>query len=97
MGHLPTIQRQVANGFLEKVTALAIMWFEIVFFFGFAYFEHFLIMKNFTGPIIGLYFIRNNSVFHDIDHTLLHFVHLSMQAKMIVDEVKTTKPKAVMI
>ena len=93
MGDPPAFQIQVANGQLEKPTAIATMWFEIG---DFEFAEHFVVMRNLTGPIIGLHFMRYNSVILDITHALLHFPHLSMQAKT-TDGVKSTKPQAVMI
>ena len=91
MGDPPAFQIQVANGQLEKPTAIATMWFEIG---DFEFAEHFVVMRNLTGPIIGLHFMRYNSVILDITHALLHFPHLSMQAKT-TDGVKSTKPQAV--
>ena len=39
-------------------------------------------MKNFTGPIIRLYFIRHNNVVIDTTRGLIrHFPHLTMQVK----------------
>ena len=93
MGEPPTFQIQVANGQLEKPTAIATMFFEIG---DYEFAEHFVVMRNLTGPIIGLHFMRYNSVILDITHALLHFPHLSMQAKT-ADEGKMTKPQAVMI
>ena len=47
-------------------------------------------MKKLTGPIIGLHFMRNNSVVIDTTHGLIHFPHLTMQ-------FKTTKPQPVIM
>ena len=38
-------------------------------------------MKNLTGTIIGLHFIRHNSVVVNTTHGLICFPHLTMQAK----------------
>ena len=38
-------------------------------------------MKNLTGPIIGLHFMKHNSVVIDTTHGLIHFQHLTMQVK----------------
>ena len=38
-------------------------------------------MKNLIGPNIGLHFMRHNSVVIDTTHGLIHFPHLTMQAK----------------
>ena len=93
MGDPPAFQIQVANGQLEKPTAIATMWFEIG---DFEFAEHFVVMRNLTGPIIGLHFMRHNSVVLDITHGILHFPHLSMQVKS-VDEQRIVKPQAVII
>ena len=87
----PNFQIQVANGQLEKPLSTATLKFEI----GDNYFaEHFLIMKKLTGPIIGLHFMRNNSVVIDTLHGLIHFPHLTMQVKTASSET-TTKPQLV--
>ena len=51
-------------------------------------------MKKLTGPIIGLHFMRNNSVVIDTTHGLIHFPHLTMQVKTASSE-STTKPQPV--
>ena len=56
--------------------------------------EHFAVMKKLTGPIIGLYFMRNNSVVIDTTHGLIHFPHLTMKVKTASSET-TTKPQPV--
>ena len=87
----PKFQIQVANGQLEKPLSTATLKFEIgdnIFA------EHFVVMKNLTGPIIGLHFMRNNSVVIDTTHGLIHFPHLTMQAKTASSET-TTKPQPV--
>ena len=38
-------------------------------------------MKNLTGPIIALHFMRHNRVVIDARHGLIHFPHLTMQSK----------------
>ena len=38
-------------------------------------------MKNLTQPIIGLHFMKHNSVVIDTTHGLIHFPHLTMQVK----------------
>ena len=87
----PNFQIQVANGQLEKPISTATLKFEI----GDSDFaEHFVVMKKLTGPIIGLHFMRNNSVVIDTTHGLIHFPHLTMQAKTASSET-TTKPQPV--
>ena len=51
-------------------------------------------MKKLTGPIIGLHFMRNNSVVIDTTHGLIHFPHMTMQVKTASSET-TTKPQPV--
>ena len=84
-------QIQVANGQLEKPLSTATLKFEIG---DNSFAEHFVVMKKLTGPIIGLYFMRNNSVVIDTTHGLIHFPHLTMQVKTASSET-TTKPQPV--
>ena len=51
-------------------------------------------MKKLTGPVIGLHFVRNNSVVIDTTLGLIHFSHLTMQIKTASSET-TTKPEPV--
>ena len=71
-------QIQVANGQLEKPTTTATLKFDIRDHISA---EHFVVMKNLIGPIIGLHFMRHNSVVIDTTHGLVHFSHLTMQVK----------------
>ena len=87
----PNFQIQVANGQLEKPLSTATLKFEIG---DNSFAEHFVVMKKLTGPIIGLHFMRNNSVVIDTTHGLIHFPHLTMQVKTASSE-KTTKPQPV--
>ena len=84
-------QIQVANGQLEKPLSTATVKFEIG---DNSFAEHFVVMKKVTGSIIGLHFMRNNSVVIDTTHGLIHFPHLTMQVKTASSET-TTKPQAV--
>ena len=89
----PNFQIQVANGQLEKPTATATLKFDI----GHHIFaEHFVVMKNLTGPIIGLHFMRYNSVVIDTTHGLIHFPHLTMQVKSALSQT-SVKPQTVLI
>ena len=45
-------------------------------------------MKNLTGPITGLHFMRNNSVVIDTTHGLINFPHFTMQVKTASSERK---------
>ena len=53
--------------------------------------EHFIVIKDLTGPIIGLHFIRYNSVVIDTTHGLIQFPHLTIHVKNSASEagVKT--------
>ena len=89
----PNFQIQVANGQLEKPTATATLKFDI----GDCVFaEHFVVMKNLTGPIIGLHFMKHNSVVIDTTHGLVHFPHLTMQVKS-ASSLASAKPQIVLI
>ena len=85
----PNFQIQVANGQLEKPLSTATLKIEIG---DNSFAEHFVVMKKLTGPIIGLHFMRNNSVVIDTTHGLIHFPHLTMQVKTTSSET-TTKPQ----
>ena len=87
----PIFQLQVANGQLEKPSSTATPKFENG---DNSFAEHFVVMKKLTGPIIGLHFMRNNSVVIDTTHGLIHFPHLTMQVKTASSQT-TTKPQPV--
>ena len=89
----PNFQIQVANGQLEKPISTATFKFD---FGDNTFAEHFVVMKNLTGPIIGLHFMRHNSVVIDTTHGLIHFPHLTMQAKNAAIEA-SAKPHSVLI
>ena len=74
----PNFQIQVANGQLEQPTATATLKFDIG---DHVLAEHFVVMKNLTGPIMGLHFMRHNTVVIDTTNGLIHFPHLTMQVK----------------
>ena len=90
---LPKVQIQVANGQSEKPISEATLKFEIG---DNTFAEHFVAMKNLTGPIIGFHFMRHNSVVTDTAHGLIHSPHLTMQAKNAAIET-STKPQPVLI
>ena len=87
----PNFQIQVANGQLETPLSTATLKFEIG---DNSFAENFVLMKKLTGPIIGLHFMRNNSVVIDTTHGLLYFPHLTLQVKTASSET-TTKPQPV--
>ena len=86
-------QIQVENGQLEMPTAAATIKFDIE---DHTFAEHFVVMENLTGPIIGLHFMKHNSVVIDTTHGLIHFPHLTMQVKSALNQT-STKPQAVLI
>ena len=89
----PNFQIQVANGQLEKPTATATLKFDIG---DHIFAEHFVVMKNLTGPINGLHFMKHNSVVNDTTHGLIHFPHLTMQIKSASSQAGA-KPQLVLI
>ena len=89
----PNFQIQVANGQLEKPTATATLKFDIG---DHMFAEHFVVMRNLTGPIIGLHFMRHNSVVIDTTHGLIHFPHFTMQVKSALSQTNV-KSQAVLI
>ena len=89
----PNFQIQVANGQLEKPTATATLKFDIG---DHIFAEHFVVMKNLTGPIIGFHFMKHNSVVIDTTHGLIHFPHLTMQVKSASSQA-SAKPQRVLI
>ena len=89
----PNFQIQLANGQLEKPTATATLKFDIG---DHNFAEHFVVMNNLTGPIIGLHFMRHSSVVIDTTHGLIHFPHLTMQVKSALSQA-SVKPQAVFI
>ena len=91
IGDPPSFQIQVANGQLEKPLSTATLKFEIG---DNSFAEHFVVMQKLTGPIIGLHFMRNNSVVIDTTHGLRQFPHLTMQVQTASSET-TTKPQPV--
>ena len=89
----PNFQIQVSNGQLEKPTATGTLKFDIG---DHIFAEHFVVMKNLTGPIIGLHFMEHNSVVIDTKHGLIHFPHLTMQVKSPLNQT-SAKPQPVLI
>ena len=86
-------QIQVANGHLEKPTATATFIFDIG---DHIFAENFVVMKNLRGPIIGLHFMKHNSVVMDTTHGLIHFPHLTMQVKSASSQA-SAKPQPALI
>ena len=82
----PNFQKQVANGQLEKPLSTATLKIEIG---DITFAEHFVALKKLTGPIIGLHFLRNNSVVIDTTHGFIHFPNLTMQVKTASSETTT--------
>ena len=82
----PNFQMQVSNGQLEKPLSTATLKIEIG---DNSFAEHCVVMKKLTGHLIGLHFMRNNSVVIDTTHGLIHFPHLTMQVKTASSETTT--------
>ena len=89
----PNFQIQVANGQLETPVATATLKFDIE---GHIFAEHFVVMKNLTGPVIGLHIMRHNSVVIDTRHGLIHFPHLTMQGESALSQT-SAQPQPVLI
>ena len=89
----PNFQIQVSNGQLEKPIATATFKYDIG---DHIFAEHFVVMKNLTGPMIGFHFMRHNSVVIDTTHGLIHFPHLTMQVKSALSQ-PSAKPQVVLI
>ena len=89
----PSFQVQAANGQLEKPTATTTLNFDIG---DHIFAEHFVVMKNLTGPIIGVHFMRHNSVVIDTTHDLIHFPYLTKQVKSALTQT-SARPQTVLI
>ena len=89
----PNFQIQVANCQLEKHISTATLKLDIG---DNSFAEHFLVIKNLTGPVKGLHFMRHNSVVLDTTHGLIHFPHRTMLVKKAAIET-TAKPQLVLI
>ena len=89
----PNFQFQVADGQLEKPTATTTLKFDIG---DHIFADHFVVMKNLIGPIIGLHFIRHNSVVMHTTHGLIHLPHLTMQVTSALTQT-SAKPQAFLI
>ena len=74
----PNFQILVANGQLEKQTQTTKLKFDIG---DNTFDEHVVVMKNLTGPNIGLHLMKHNSVVIDNTRGFIHFLHLTMQTK----------------
>ena len=89
----PHFPIQVANGQLEKPIATATLKIGIG---DHIFAELFVVMKKLTGPIIGLHFMRHNSVVIDTTHGLIQFPHLTMRVKSALNQT-SAKPQPVLI
>ena len=87
----PIFQIQVANGQLKEPMATPKLKYKIG---ENAFPEHFVVIKFLTGAIIGLHFMRHNSVVIDTTYGLIHFPHLTMSAKNAASET-SSKPQSV--
>ena len=89
----PIFKSEKANGQLEKPTATATLKFDIG---DHIFAEQLVVMKNLTGSIIGLHFMKHNSVVTDTTHGLIHFPHLTMQVKSASNQA-SAKPQHILI
>ena len=89
----PNFQIEVANGLLGKPVATTTLKIDIG---DHIFAEFFVVMENLTGPIIGLHFMKHNSVVIDTTHCLIHFQHLTMQVKTALSQT-SAKPQPVLI
>ena len=76
-------QIQDANGQLEKPISTDTLKLD---FGDITFAEDFVVMENLTGPIIGLHFMRHNSLVIDTTHGLIHFPRVTMQANIAAIE-----------
>ena len=88
----PNFQIQVGNRQLEKPTTTTTLKFDNG---DHIFAEYFVVMKILTGLNIEFYFMRHNSVVIDTTHGLIHFPHLTMQAKG-ASSGASAKPQAVL-
>ena len=79
----PSFQINVANGQRKKPFATATFNVDTE---DQTFAELFVPMKKLTGPIIGLHFMRHNSVVIDTTYGLIHFPQLKMQVKSAASE-----------
>ena len=89
----PNFQIQVAYGQLEKRISTGTLKFDTrdnIFA------KQFVVMKNLTGPIIGLHFMRHNTVIIDTTDGLIRFPHLTIEAKIAATET-SAKPQPILI
>ena len=80
---LRSFKIQVANGQLEKPFATTTL--ECApgdHFFA----KHFVVMKNLSGPTIGLHLLRHISVVNDTADGPVHFPRMTMQIKSAVND-----------
>ena len=89
----PNFQNPVANVQLEKPIATTTLKFDIG---DHIFAEDFVVMKNLTGPNIGLHFMRHNSVVIDTTHGFIHLPQLTMQIESASSQT-STEPQVVLI
>ena len=71
---LPNFQIRVANDQLETQLATVTLKFD---FEDHTLAEQFVALKNLTGPVKGLHFMKHNCVVIDITQCLIHFPYLT--------------------
>ena len=82
-GPPPQFQIMIANGQLEAPIATVELQFEVG---NITFREKFIVMTNFTSPLIGLLLLQRNSTIFDMRQGILNFAFFSMQLKK---EVRT--------
>ena len=89
----PNFDLQVGKGQFEKPLAKATLK---IIFADHTLAEHFVVMKNMTGLIIGLHFTKHNSVFIDTTQGFNRLPHMTMQFESAASQT-SDKPQAVLI
>ena len=85
----PNFQNHVANDQLEKLISTATLKSDME---DKTFAENFVVMKNMTGSILGLHFVRHDSVLIDTTHGLIIFPHTTMPAKNAAIETSANYP-----
>ena len=91
IGDPPSFQTRVAIGQLAKPLATTTLKLDNA---DHNSAEHFVVIKNLTGTIFSLHFIRHNSVVIVTTQGLIHFPHLLMPVKNAAIKI-SAEPQAV--
>ena len=85
-------QKQVANGHLEKPIATVTVNFGIE---ENQFAKYFVVLDKLTRQIIGMQFMRDDSVIIDTTHSFVHFPQVTVQFKHATLD-KSAKPQSVL-